>query len=64
MKMTPADYDAVAKIFANASDKMDKGEISSRGILFVDISTELGLLFQKSNPKFDQKRFLKACKVI
>ena len=64
MKMTPRDYEAVAKIFANASDKMDKGEITSRGELFENISGQLSILFKESNPNFDPKRFLKACKVV
>ena len=63
MKMTPKDYDAVAEIFATASDKMDKGEINNCGELFENISEELSSLFQENNPNFDTKRFLKACKV-
>ena len=62
--MSPADYDAVAKIFADANENMKQGEIISRAELFEFISTNMSILFEKNNPRFDTKRFLKACKVI
>jgi len=58
--MTKKNYIAVASIFADAFDRIDKSDPRSEFHTLLDVRADLIQMFAADNPNFDRARFIEA----